>query len=807
MKVIIGNIPQTTPDATTITVNASASDPVPTCQLSIIDNSSSLQFLAWQEIIILDEQQIPNPSVNMLQNPSMNPYTTNWTTSPTSGLTLSQITGGGVQAVVTNVPGSLITILFQTFPAGTFIPGQTYVFSIYYQSVGAVSHLSANVSIAWEDAASNFLSEVDSTPVSISTSLARMTLTATAPANASVGIFSFSLNDTDAGTNSGTVKFTQAQVEPVWFSNMSYPTPWIGPSQTNCRQLPLGQWIRQYRKFGGFVTGAEYGDYMGNKRTIIVSGSGYAILLSTILSTKTYTNQFDSAIWINLLNTYLTSQQTPFSSVVNMVNTSNVVQGVQLSSFILNYDDLRTAGNNLASQVGFYWTIDYYWSAIYAPPGYFSSAFSLIADDSSTPDNITTFPVYNFKAKMDATQPGSNVIVLGNGSSNTAQAMDLSQAAILGQRNGYFLPPTTSWMRKVNESTLNSANDCTARALAELLQYDTERYIYTLTTDNVELVSGYSVQVTSVTDNLNQTSLLIQTVKTTWIGKNEFLEDVWTYDATLGAVNRNVASILSRLFRLSNNNTSTPSIAQTTLVVVEKVGVVDTASTMASPTASYSSTVLGDTPQVWYRMDELEGTVVDDLSGNQENGTLHGTVTLAQTGAIIDGNFAMLFDGSTGYAALPTAIDPHGYSAISIELWIKPSTLTLTAQPAVIANDVTGTSNKGAVIFVGSTGTAISFVLGNGTTHTLITATFSLSTSVYAHVVGTWSGTSMKLYVNGTQLASGSFTGPIASSTNPLQAGHNPAGTDYFPGDIDEVAVYNYALTGTQISNHYSFHA
>ena len=48
---------------------------------------------------------------------------------------------------------------------------------------------------------------------------------------------------------------------------------------------------------------------------------------------------------------------------------------------------------------------------------------------------------------------------------------------------------------------------------------------------------------------------------------------------------------------------------------------------------SYSSTILADSPLIWYRMDDLEGaTTVVDSSGNGSDGTPSGTITWEQQG-------------------------------------------------------------------------------------------------------------------------------------------------------------------------------
>jgi len=63
----------------------------------------------------------------------------------------------------------------------------------------------------------------------------------------------------------------------------------------------------------------------------------------------------------------------------------------------------------------------------------------------------------------------------------------------------------------------------------------------------------------------------------------------------------------------------------------------------------------------------------------------------------------------------------------------------------------------------------------------------------------TYDGSAVRLYVNGTLISSAPASGTIASSTNPLQIGGDSIYGQYFNGLIDEVRVYNTALTQAQI--------
>ena len=63
----------------------------------------------------------------------------------------------------------------------------------------------------------------------------------------------------------------------------------------------------------------------------------------------------------------------------------------------------------------------------------------------------------------------------------------------------------------------------------------------------------------------------------------------------------------------------------------------------------------------------------------------------------------------------------------------------------------------------------------------------------------TYDGTTLRLYVNGTQVASRAGPARSRPPTNPLWIGGNSPYGEYFNGLIDEVRVYNRALTPAEI--------
>jgi len=67
------------------------------------------------------------------------------------------------------------------------------------------------------------------------------------------------------------------------------------------------------------------------------------------------------------------------------------------------------------------------------------------------------------------------------------------------------------------------------------------------------------------------------------------------------------------------------------------------------------------------------------------------------------------------------------------------------------------------------------------------------------HLACTYDGRYQRLYLNGREIAARSRTGAIADSSAPLRIGGNPAAADWFSGLIDEVRLYDRALSADEI--------
>jgi len=189
-----------------------------------------------------------------------------------------------------------------------------------------------------------------------------------------------------------------------------------------------------------------------------------------------------------------------------------------------------------------------------------------------------------------------------------------------------------------------------------------------------------------------------------------------------------------------------------------------------------------------------EGNYADIINAN--NGTPSGGVRFAP-GEV---GQAFSFNGVDGEISVADNANLD-VSQITIEAWLNPSNL-VEGSPILQK----GSSDSGGYAFQTTnspTGPAngLQFVIWiGGAQYTLQTPANVLALNTWQHVAATFDGSTMTIYVNGVQQASSSVSGSIdTDTTDPLVMGLNN-GSDW-NGSIDEVSLYNRALTSTEIQS------
>lgn len=216
---------------------------------------------------------------------------------------------------------------------------------------------------------------------------------------------------------------------------------------------------------------------------------------------------------------------------------------------------------------------------------------------------------------------------------------------------------------------------------------------------------------------------------------------------------------------------------------------------------AYAATVLADAPLDYYRLDEASGTSVQDLGSLAQNGTTHAAPTQGVAGLLTgDPDTCYTFaSASSQYVALPTSGLPTGAAAFSIEAWIK-----FAANPVTVATIVwLGASfpNKVAWVYLDTSG-KLNFSTDSAT---VLTTTAALTTGVAHHVVATYDGANMRLYVDGAlSVGPTAETFAITYSGGGANIGATATPNQFWNGQIDEVALYGAALSAARVTAHYT---
>jgi len=220
---------------------------------------------------------------------------------------------------------------------------------------------------------------------------------------------------------------------------------------------------------------------------------------------------------------------------------------------------------------------------------------------------------------------------------------------------------------------------------------------------------------------------------------------------------------------------------------------------------SYAAAVLADSPVRYYRLDETTGTTMVDATGAQ-NGTYVGPTLGVASANTPNLGTAVRFDGVDDRATVANNAALSGFGDFTIEFWLRA--VGDWAGYAVNVYSVTGNQRSWG-FFMSSSPAALAINLSqNGTSFTGYTSFFpraDLDDGAWHHLVFTRSGSAGISYIDGTQEHSGSvISGTLHASTSILALGMRSDVTAFANIELDEVAIYNTALSGARIAAHYA---
>ena len=218
----------------------------------------------------------------------------------------------------------------------------------------------------------------------------------------------------------------------------------------------------------------------------------------------------------------------------------------------------------------------------------------------------------------------------------------------------------------------------------------------------------------------------------------------------------------------------------TGLVINSTTGEIDlSASTVATHTITYDTT--------------SSGSSVCPNTSTQ-------TVEIAVAG--IANNYSMSFDGSNDYLSLSTDIFDFGSNAFSFSGWVKRTSI--------------GDSTN-VIFFIQKSGTTptmqirqnarnikVDFNVGSTWSFVETTTNPIGNDTNWHHLAVTKSGTTMSIYFDGVLQDTGTAPATLDAGNDSVFIGSRAASSQFWNGSIDELAIWNTALTSTQVAEIYN---
>jgi len=192
-----------------------------------------------------------------------------------------------------------------------------------------------------------------------------------------------------------------------------------------------------------------------------------------------------------------------------------------------------------------------------------------------------------------------------------------------------------------------------------------------------------------------------------------------------------------------------------------------------------------------YGFNEGIGVLTFDSSGQANTGTLAGATWTT------NGKFgsALSFNGTSAWVTIDDSPSLDLTTGLTIEAWVNPSSGSGTR---TVLMKETASGLAYALYSAVSGQRPVGYVHTRKDNPAVGSAAVPLNT--WTHLAFTFDGSTLRLYVNGSLVrTSGINSGSIVTSAGALRIGGNAVFGEYFKGLIDEVRVYNRALTAADI--------
>jgi len=205
----------------------------------------------------------------------------------------------------------------------------------------------------------------------------------------------------------------------------------------------------------------------------------------------------------------------------------------------------------------------------------------------------------------------------------------------------------------------------------------------------------------------------------------------------------------------------------------------------------------------WWKLDETSGRDVEDASGNGNFGKmLSGSPKWQSSGGKTNG--ALLFDGKGDYVHMANESSFDFTGEVTVAAWIKVNRFDREWQAIVTKGDsawrLQRHQDTAAIEFACS-----GLQIPSGSPYGGLYGNKAVNDGKWHHVAGVYDGEKMYIYIDGVVDVSQPASGAIATNDHPVFIGENvEMNNRFWNGLIDDVRVYNYALSEGRITALYN---
>lgn len=214
--------------------------------------------------------------------------------------------------------------------------------------------------------------------------------------------------------------------------------------------------------------------------------------------------------------------------------------------------------------------------------------------------------------------------------------------------------------------------------------------------------------------------------------------------------------------------------------------------TPVPPTVTPTPDILAQGLMGYWKMDEISGSTVSDSSGNGNTGTVKGSTSIVNGKAGKGRKFNSVNDVIE--IADSASLNP---TKITLAAWVYPN--DFDNWNTILSKTTSSGWTDGYGLYRKKDSNKIVFFVNNYDDHTVKN---EIDKNKWTFIAATYDESQLKFYVNGVLKDNSSYTGHINHSSNVLNMGSAP-GKYYWKGIIDEVRIYNRALSSSEVQKLY----